>query len=169
MPHIFPCYRCPLRDGCDQRAEFARKSSGTGARSIAFHCPRLKSEIRPGRRIVISVPTKGEWHSDYDGEGWYAASRREVSATVTMAGPKHTFVCVVDPGQILEEHLFDNDHHSTTIDSVRFKKRQAHYRIVRFLDQRDAKLCSAGNILRDGGCDTSSGHCDCKQFAEFAA
>ena len=155
MAHISPCHLCPLRDGCALRDEFRAQARalGSAAISVAFRCPRLAKEIRPGRRVVVGHPQIDGHDRD---DGLPIIKHAAVPATVTDVGRKHRFVCVIDPGAI----TIDESAHA----NPRFRRRQAHYRIVRFLDEPDFPLCASGNVLRDGKCDTSENHCFCKQL-----
>lgn len=155
---IYPCFRCPLRIGCEQHAEFKRRAKDVGARSIAFDCSRLGGELRPGRRVVIRQPFQRPYQQhdgSYDGE--YSIEHREVSATVTsIARRGYRFAAVVDPGS----GEFENE-------KFRFRRKQPHFRVVRFLDEPDAELCTQGNVRRGGKCDALN-ECTCEQFREAA-
>lgn len=166
MTTIFPCCRCPLREGCEQRAAFRAKVSGLGLQSAGFRCHRLKAEIRVGRRIVIMQPYLMD-------ENEYSAYERtihrlEVKATITKTYNKYCFVCTVDPGQHPEDQIESDE----DVKTARFRRKQTHHRIVRFLDEPDATVCEAGNVQRDGACDNREG-CLCAEqralFAEFTA
>jgi len=160
---INPCRGCPLRDGCALRAEWRQKVCGLGLRNAWFVCPTLAKEIRPGRRIQVTIPVMGIGYDYRGGEHECFGGRKMVRATITTADARnHTFACVVDPGQISEEEQFSN---SKTIDEIRFLKRRHHWRIVQFLDEPDLPLCKLGNVLRDGKCDTSDGSCSCREWA----
>jgi hypothetical protein len=153
MTHVFPCAGCPLRDGCDQRQEFAQRAKASGAGSISLRCSILKDAVRPGRRVQIMTP-----EIEYDRYGEVVIRKAAVSATITTIGTKYQFASVVDPGQLLPDDGEERRHRG----NVRFRRRQPHYRIVRFLDEPDAVLCSNGNVQRDGVCDTYDGTCFCK-------
>lgn len=154
MTRINPCFRCPLRHGCEQRAEFQRRVVGLGARSVTFACAKLAAELRPGRRVAIKHPAAVPCRGDDDG---YTIEHIKVAATITAVDSGMRFSSVVDP----TPEVFDGD------DKYRFRRKQAHYRILRFLDEPDLKLCDAGNVQHDGKCESLSG-CHCASaVAEF--
>ncbi|MTW19416.1 hypothetical protein GJ689_24810 [Rhodoplanes serenus] len=158
---INPCFRCPLRQGCDLVADFRRRASLASAVSITFRCAKLGAEVRRGRRIVIRTPVRSHVAGSPD-DPEYRIAWREVSATICSAQPDYRFSCVVDLGQIGEDGLAKG----VDPDAVRYRKTQSHYRIVRFLDEPDAKFCDSGALLRDGKCDTKDRERMCKQLTE---
>ena len=158
---ISPCYRCPLGEGCEQRAEFRRRVAGLGLRSAAFPCDRLAAELRPGRRVIIMQPVLTEHPGSWEPETHVV--KREVAATVTSVSGHYRFACTVDLGAVGETE-FDDD----ADPKKRFRRMQAHYRIVRFLDEPDGKVCRFGNVVKDGVCHTT-GECVCRQEDELAA
>ena len=135
MTHIYPCHSCPLREGCQQREEFRQRAREARCTSIRFRCAILAGELRPGRRIVV----KGGVFDGWDDLDWL-----DVKATVTrVIGCK--FNCTVDPYQI--DGVDDGG------EPHRFRRTRPHSRIVRFLDEPDAQVCSKGCVVRDGFCD----------------
>lgn len=160
--YIKPCRGCPLRDGCEQKADFSKRVAGLGLRSVTFKCDLLAAEIRKGRRVVIHQPILGErgpWDDPYD----VKIGRKEVSATVTYVDGAYRFSAIVDPGQMTEDESKDGG----DLDKYRFRKRMFHGRLVRFLDEPDASFCQSGQLLRDGKCDMLGNECYCDQTAEL--
>lgn len=134
MTHIVPCWRCPLRKGCAKREEVGARVKGLGLLKVEFECGRIADELRPGRRIVITRADRVKVR-----RGEYRYQKVEVSATIIKG---HTalgelkFWSVVDPG--------------LTEDQYRWRKPLPHHRIVRFLDEPDANICSCGFVIRGG-------------------
>lgn len=160
MTVIHPCRLCPLRNGCDLREQYRRRVRGLGAASVRFSCPKLAAEIRGGRRIAINVPRTGE-------NRWGEPSRvssKQVYATITSAHADHSFGCIVDPGQIDEDDVYDG----VDPNKIRFRRIQKHHRIVRFLDEPDGAFCGLGALMRDGKCDTMDGGCTCRDIQKFS-
>lgn len=156
---INPCYGCPISAGCELRDEWRHKVMGLGLRSVWFECPKLEDAIRPGRRVVIRHPV---YDGDAEGGPEYV-KHIEVKATITtIRTPGHSFACVLDPGQITKEDLFDNT--KATAHEIRWRKTQAHRRIQKFLDEPDMPVCSNGNVTRDGVCETRdlNARCGCR-------
>jgi len=154
-PRIFPCFRCPLREGCAEKRVFAEKVRGLGARSVAFDCAKLGAELRRGRRIVVETPRLVVVDS-YSGEQARRGSYHD-TATINYVAPSYRFTCVVDPGQHSE-------------GKQRFRRLRGHHRIVRFLDEPDGVFCKLGELQRDGACDTGPDmSCSCKQWADMLA
>jgi hypothetical protein len=158
---INPCHGCIIREGCELRAAWREKLSGLGLRSARFNCPKLASEVRVGRRITVLAPV-----SDYDtSEYGTSASRQEVKATITAVNKNHDFACVVDPGQLTEDDIYDE--HSD-VDKIRFWKFRKPTRIHKLLDEPDVKICENGNIRRNGVCDyrkDKQNQCACDYMA----
>lgn len=152
---IFPCFGCSLGKGCDKRSGLSKRVSGLGLRAAAFPCDRLGAEIRIGRRIVIMQPVAMEDPNSW--EEHVTIVKREVAATITGTSDHYRFACTVDKGAVGEvEFSADAE------DRKRFRKTQAHHRIVRFLDEPDAEVCINNNVKRDGGCDRL-GECACEE------
>lgn len=149
---IEPCFGCPMREGCTERDAYRSAASKTGAVAIRYRCTKLEGELRPGRRIVTTVP---RLDADRDGE-LRRRGDHEVQATIVSAsGPR--FCCVVDPGEP------GIDGQGTDVrPTVRFRRTMRHTRIRRFLTEPDAKVCKQGRVQRDTGCDfPSDSHCYC--------
>ena len=145
---IFPCFRCPLRKGCDERNELLRlAAAATGAVSIRFRCEKLKMALRIGRRIEISTPAVTNVDRD---DGSVTISHQPVPATITRLAAGYAFGSVIDPGY--------------AEDRFRFRRNQHHYRIIRFLDEPDAEVCQGGAVVREGRCDSPNG-CFCRDEA----
>lgn len=167
---INPCFGCPLRVGCDLRADYAKRVRGLDLRSATFNCEKLYVSLAAGTRIEIAAPVR-----DYrvtptsDDHGFeFEITRFNVPATIT-GGKLYQFTCVVDrePLKAAMEKCGDFE---TDVDRVRFRKTMKHSRIVRFLDEPKRPRCDFGNpITPEGKCDVRDGVCDCKQFAEKAA
>jgi hypothetical protein len=145
-----------------------KKVRGLSARSVRFNCPILGAEVRPGRRIVIRHPVFVTGYA-YDGSEHSVAWKVETKATISSVRPDYSFAAIVDAGQI-EDHAEDNpigsdgeELSSEQVNDRRFRKRQSHIRIVRFLDEPDRKICEVGNILLpSGGCERSSKNDECR-------
>lgn len=162
---INPCFGCPLRVGCDQRAEFSRRVRGLGLRSATFNCDRLAEALTMGTRIEISAPVRdyrlSPTSEDHGFE--YEITRFLVPATITTKNPT-TFACTIDrePLKAAMDKCGDRE---TNVDRVRFRKTMRHSRIVRFLDEPKRTFCNLGNVRRpDGGCEARDGECGCQQF-----
>lgn len=174
MTHISPCFRCPLSEGCDHRAELRRRVKGLGARSVRFKCDRLAAEVRPGRRIVIRHPIR-EW-TDFEYE--YAIRKIEVAATIAAVDGDCAFSAVIDPG-LIEAAMGDDPAEwaeevtPETVNARRFRRRQKAHRIVRFLDEPDRTFCPNYAIRgADGtGCDfrDKENGCACEREADRLA
>ena len=154
---INPCFCCPLRVGCPDKAAWKAKASATGFRSVTFDCARLTAELRPGRNIEIEIPR-------FEDERYYSEDsceiimgRKLVRATIVSAyGSK--FSCVVEPGQISEDEICPTIRDK---DKIRFRKSRRHTTIKRFLTGPDATIRQGcGHIVRDGRCDIPVGE-DC--------
>lgn len=142
---IVPCYRCPIRDGCQQRDEFRRKARGIGAASIRFECQRLADAIKPGTRIEIDQP-----YLDEDGNGFVSQVCYErMPATITHSDGRR-FACTVDEHEWIENPKY------------RFRRMAPAHRVIRFLDEPERKLCPlCGSVILLGGrCDTPDGPVD---------
>ena len=157
---IHPCRRCPASEGCPDRATLRERASKTGAASITFRCQRLAAEIRPGRRIVVSVPHAVICDRDGDTRIDHLAAR----ATITHTAPSYQFSCVVDPGDAPQD---EDGGVARDGRLIRFRKRRKHSTIVGLLDEPDATLCRNSRVQRDGVCDNPDG-CYRKQEAETA-
>ena len=165
--HIFPCNRCPLREGCEQKAEFAKRVAGIGARSVAFRCDKLANEIRTGRRIVIKqLQPVGFGRYEDDGLRF---KRVEVPATISSWRPNYSFGCVVDKGAVTVPPDILEIVPYYEPERFRFRKNQPHYRIVRFLDEPDRRTCIGGQILSNGQCEVRDGDCYCKAIEEITS
>lgn len=142
--YIRPCVGCPLREGCDLRADFRRKVHGLGLRSATFNCSILEAELRPGRRIIVLQPIAVYVGCDaYEGEQRDIV-RVEVPATI-LSAKADVFSCVVDREALLKEtEALNHAEEIDKIDTFRFRKAMRVARIVRFLDEPDANLCKAG-------------------------
>lgn len=158
--HITPCFRCPLREGCEQREIFRvrARAAGSLARSIVFNCSKLQAALKPGTRIEIGVPVV----RDYDSYGEVSMGIAVVPATITAGRPDGRFACVIDPG------IMDADwvKEGLDVNKLRFRRIQRHFRIRAFRDEPPLTICGAGNVLRDGTCDTMDG-CACKSFPDL--
>ena len=154
---ITPCYRCPLRDGCQQREIYRQKASGTGAVSIRFKCKILADRLIPGVRVKIPHPVGMTGYDPYGGEHTFFRSF-PLPATI-LSSDGYNFSAVIDKDQTDEEgEPLKN----------RFRRKMPAYRIVEFLDEPPRKICEQGNmLLEDGTCDTSSG-CGCKAWYNLA-
>ena len=159
---INPCFGCPLRRGCDLKAEFSKRVAGLGLRSATFNCPTLSAKLAKGARIVVTMPEMGA--TEY-GDADVQCGRREVNATIhNVTG--FMFACVVDKTDI--QAMVDDGvvAESANPDRIRFRKRMRHSRIVRFLDEPRRQVCEFGNVVMDGGCDQPPGDgvaCHCKE------
>lgn len=155
MSRITPCYRCPLREGCGRRAELAKRCAGLGAVSIKFRCDILKAALRVGRRILIQAPRIVGY---LGGEATYEErdGSFEVKATITAVYDNYRFRSTVDPDSFGDPDEPDEPMVAESCsgsDKIRFRKRQAHYRIIRFLDEPDLPVCKNSNVQRNGKCD----------------
>lgn len=159
--YIKPCHGCPIGRNalCEQREAFRAAACNVPLlRSASFKCPIIDSEVRPGRRVVVSdvvvgMRECGRYEPDYE------AVRRSVPATITAAGGG-SFACVIDKGEISQ----DPDDHADGVRDVaalRFRKRMPIRRIERFLDEPDAEICDFGNVVRGGRCERSDKHSVC--------
>jgi hypothetical protein len=164
VTYVYPCRGCPLRDGCEQKAVFAERAKAAAAISIKFQCDKLAAEIRPGRRIVITKPVRDYYHDGYtDGT---IISGHEINATITEVYSGHQFRCTED---LINPHTDDrlvdingDDH------KFRFRKKQKPYRIIRFLDEPDRKVCEHGRVLLETCCDACDGDM-CYCLDDFAS
>ncbi len=162
---INPCFGCPLRDGCEQKAVFSARVRGLGLRSATFTCSRLSAAIAPGRRIVVTMPTFS--CNSYDNE--VTSGRREVKATI-HASHGNEFACVVDQADIDEMVEDEVVAENADPNKIRWRKTMRHSRIVRFLDEPNWTHRDCGNLVSpDGACHTRDGHCFCKQYGDLAA
>ena len=163
---IQPCYLCPLRNGCAKREEFRKRIKGLHAVSVRFSCEILGAAIRRGRRIVIMHPYLVD-SPDIE------VHKAEVSATIASVASDYSFSAVVDRGEI--ERISDDGEEMAPIKSYgvlmstddvncrRFRKRQKHTRIIRFLDEPDWTVCNSGNVQTPAGeCDQRLFGCSCK-------
>ena len=147
---ITPCYRCPLREGCQQREIYRQKASGLGAVSIRFRCKILADRLTPGVRVKILHPVGTIGYYPYGGE--YTGFRKWPFPATVLSSDGYNFSAVIDKDQTDEEGDPLNN---------RFRRKMPAYRIVEFLDEPARKLCSLGNLLLpDGTCD-NSGKCGC--------
>lgn len=150
---INPCFGCPLRVGCDQRAVFAKRVHGIGLRSATFNCDRLSAAITPGTRIVLNVPIMGE----------ESISRHLLPATITSS-KGNEFACVIDEAAIrdaYEDYAMDE---AVPYTKARFRKTMRHSRIVKFLDEPKREMCSHGNPILPGyACDAREQPCGCER------
>ncbi len=143
---INPCFGCPLRKDCEQREIFRKKAQRLGARSVSFDCPILHREIQPGRRVVVRAYVANEdWTSEY------AMHPVDVVATITSVAAGHRFACTVDADQGIE-------------DKYRFRRKQAHTRIISLVDERRL-VCAQGNVQTPGGICDNKGGCYCREPA----
>ena len=148
---ITPCYRCPLRDGCQQREVFRKKASGLGAVSIRFKCGLLAEKLTPGTRVKIPHPIAMVGYG-LDGSERECYRKYPLPATI-LSSDGYMFSAVIDNDQTDEEG-----------DPIknRFRRKMPASRIVEFIDEPARKLCACGNvILPDGKCDSSGGECEC--------
>lgn len=153
--HLKPCHRCPLRDGCELRDEWRRKIARSGLVSAAFKCAKLAAALRPGRRIMVSVP--GEPEMDRYGEPIGRHGYHLAKATITSSDNRGRYVCVVDAGQIKESPVIRD------ADKVRFRRQREAFTISRFLDEPDATLCKLGRVKRGAECDRQANDdCGCR-------
>jgi len=161
---INPCFGCPLRVGCEQRADFAKRVRGLGLRSATFNCERLAAALTMGTRIEIAAPVRDYRYGGSEDHGFeYSITRFNVPATITTQNPT-TFACTIDrePLKTAMEKCGDGE---TDVDRVRFRKTMRHSRIVRFLDEPKRTFCEFGNVRKpEGGCDARNGECGCQQF-----
>lgn len=169
---INPCFGCPLRNGCDQRDEFARRVRGLGLRSATFNCGRLAAYLTMGTRIEIAAPVRDfRFHTSsgsVDHGFDYKITRFIVPATINGAN-QTTFTCVIDR-EALKAAMDTCGDRETNVDRVRFRKTMRHSRIVRFLDEPKRRFCDLGNVRTpEGKCDSRDGECECKKFNIAAA
>ncbi len=157
---IFPCYGCPLKVGCKEHEGFQKRAAGTGAVSIRFRCQKLISELRPGRKVVITAPSYA--YGGYSDESWVCIGNYEVRATITAA-KAYKFVCTVDPGELDPEQCKEDG----DIDAYRFRRTIPHHRIVRFLDEPDLRICKGGCVVRDGWHDSKDQPCQCQEMQDL--
>lgn len=165
---INPCHGCPLGKDCEQRADFRARVSGLGLRSATFRCQKIADALRPGRRIMISAPVL-EDRSD----GWHpemCIQHMAVKATITSSDDAGRFVCVIDPGQAEDDPVPNDSKKNIDPNKFRFRRKMGAYRVIRFLDEPDAKLCEEGRrILRGDACDRPPGEtCYCDQMDQIA-
>lgn len=161
MPvHIKPCHGCPVGKTCQKRKEFSARVAGLGLRSATFNCDILDAKLAPGTRIEISVPVMDA--SEY-GDREFCRGRHVVSATI-VSSANARFSCVIDPKW--DEFMKDNSSELRNPERIRFRKSQAHRRIVRFLDEPKNSLCGFNRVmLASGECDRPEGEpCECKQY-----
>lgn len=155
---INPCFGCPLRHGCERRAEFASRVRGLGLRSATFDCDRLAEALQPGTRIEIAAPIRSYAKFGDD----YTITRAHVPATITT-NRRTEFACVVDR-EPLKAAMHTCGDEETDVDRVRFRRTMRHSRIVRFLDEPKRTLCEFGNpCAPDGKCDSRGDECNCGQ------
>jgi hypothetical protein len=162
MTHIAPCARCPLREGCELREGFRKRAKGIDAVSIRFQCPCLGAEVRIGRRIVITAPSLSEYYcNEIPG---VIVRHVEVPATITVAYPDYSFSATVDRGALDVTEMDECPEGKEPKEEHRFRRRQKHIRIVRFLDEPDRLFCASRSLLLpDGNCDQHpESECMCK-------
>lgn len=135
---ITPCYRCPLREGCELRDEFRARARTAQAAAIRFKCQKIAAAMKPGTRILIDQPVAGDDCDDERGPQVYHA---QMKATIT-ASDGYRFACTVDEHELIDERKY------------RFRKMRPAYRIIRFLDEAPNQLCRCGNVVVDGNCET---------------
>lgn len=153
---ITPCYRCPLREGCQQRDVYRQKASGLGAVSIRFRCKILADRLAPGVRIKIPHPVGFTAYDPYGGENTIFKSL-PLPATI-LSSDGYNFSSVIDKDETDEEGEPLNN---------RFRRKMPAYRIVEFIDEQPRKICKMGNLLLpDGTCD-NSGECWCTMQEDF--
>jgi hypothetical protein len=158
--HIKPCHGCSFRDGCDLVSGFRSSvRSVPGLRSATFNCPRLETELRPGRRVLVCVVVgidEDSFDSIYD----------TVKATITSHKDGRVAL-TIDAGQ-LDDYVQSESVGNKQL--LRFRKAK-HMRIIeQFLDEPDAKISDCGNIIINGRCDMSvdAGDC-CMEMADGLA
>lgn len=157
---INPCYGCPIKEGCEQKAEYRRRVSGLGLRSATFRCERLKTRILPGTRIVVSMPIFGpSKYSDQD----VFCGRREVNATIHSSDGMH-FACVVDKSEIDDMAEREELSESADRDRIRYRKTRRHSRIIRFLDEEPWRVCEFGGVVSPTG-ECANAHCSCQEVS----
>lgn len=150
---IVPCYRCPLREGCQQRDIYRQKAAGIGAVSIRFKCPVLAARLAPGTRIKIPHPVGVLEYDCYAGEH-EVFKKYDLPATITTSDG-YNFAAIIDVDQ--------TDEDGQPVKN-RFRRKMPAYRIAEFLDEPPRKFCELGNLLLpDGKCDNSDGECYCKK------
>lgn len=174
MTTIKPCRLCPLRENCQQRDEFRARvrDLGSAARSVEFRCPVLSAEVRKGRRIIISQAYSGyvdDYYSCEPTEVTCGAGRREIPATITFVWPDYSFQCTADKDAF--EAIWSDEMPETLEKWMpkRFRRRQKHHRIVRFLDEPDRPITECGNVGVKGACDSRTGACECQRQDEEIA
>lgn len=90
-----------------------------------------------------------------------------VPATITSVATGYRFACTVDP---IDEVM--NTPNGEDANKYRFRRKMRHFRIVRFLDEPDLRICEAGNLIRDGVCDRKDAvpgeKCACQFMSEVA-
>jgi hypothetical protein len=156
VSRITPCYRCPLREGCERRAELAKRCAGLGAVSIKFRCDILKAALRIGRRVLIQAPRIVNSVGSIYGDGGPYEERNgsfQVKATITAVYDNHRFRSTVDPDSFGDPDEPEIAEHCCGSDKIRFRKCQPHYRILRFLEEPDMPVCRNSNVQRAGTCD----------------
>ena len=113
------------------------------AQSLRVACSgELVRELRKGRRVIITHPVI------YFNEEWSSRERKiyrvQVKATIRHVWPlRYEFLAVIDAG---ESGLVAGDR-------KRFRKKQKHTRIERFLDEPDREICGCGWPVLDGVAD----------------
>lgn len=148
---IKPCHGCLFREGCELRNEFRARARGVGASSVTFRCGRLLEKLKPGTRIVVTAPGKYTGYH-YDGSESDCIQHVQVNATVTRCDDRGRFACVIDPGQVIDEHEEDA---GDIADKYRFRRLAPISRIKRLLDEPALPICEAGNVVHEGKCDSS--------------
>ena len=86
---IFPCFRCPLRKGCDERNELLRLAEQLG-RSV-HQVPMQKLKMAPSDwpwRFEISTPAVTNVDRD---DGSVTISHQPVPATITRLAAGYAF------------------------------------------------------------------------------
>lgn len=140
--NIWPCHGCPLREGCARGDYVSREYHGlprdVRAIGIRVRCGgELVSELRPGRRVEITHPFRvAKAYSWAPNE--FVTERRLVRATIkTVYKETYEFLAIIDDGQGVEGQL-------------RFRRKQKHTRIKRFLDEPDRQMCGCGWPVFEG-------------------
>lgn len=160
--YIKPCHGCTFRKECKLGEEYRSAIKGIkGLRSASFNCPRLAEELRPGRRIKVEctvglIPDERVYGYQDD---YMVALDGVVTATITSSkGAK--FSWTIDPGELSMEDQGDLAPDDAQKLNIRRFRRPKHMRVIReFLDEPDSPISKCGNVIRDGACDLSQGHC----------
>lgn len=156
---INPCFGCPLRSGCDQREDFAKRVRGLGLRSATFNCAKLTGALSVGTRIEIAAPIR-DYGTSMDPGYEFAITRVVLPATIHSTDGSR-FACVIDR-EAMQAAMDRHSDGETSVDAVRFRRTMRHSRIVRFLDEPRRKLCEFGNVITpDGKCDSRNSECGC--------